>query len=184
MQNQNTFFVCRKPVMSGVSHSAAFDRANSSAKLLRVRICTCHWPWSQLKTHRFLCKNHRLEKANDGTGFKKPDKLTININIIQHDTSSAKSPMNTSRSPCFTPPGHRVLAVALDNISWLSVKCGLKTMLKETVLLPGTPGTSGPAGLRFRSQGWMKSTSLADPTGTGDFHAQSRHGHHVTDYGL
>ena len=31
---------------------------------------------------------------------------------------------------------------------------------------PGTPGTSGPAGLRFRSQGWMKSTSLADPTGT------------------
>jgi len=31
---------------------------------------------------------------------------------------------------------------------------------------PGTPGTSGPAGLRFRSQGWVKSTSLADPTGT------------------
>ena len=99
MQYQKYLVCMPKPVMSGVSHSAAFDRANSSAKLLRVRICTCHWPWSQLKTHRFQCKNHRLEKANDGTGFKKPDKLTINISIIQHDTSSAKSPMNTSRSP-------------------------------------------------------------------------------------
>ena len=136
MQNQNTLFVCRKPVMSGVSHSAAFDRANSSAKLLRVRICTCHWPWSQLKTHRFLCKNHRLEKANDGTGFKKPDKTyhkhehyTTWYLFSKISNEHFKVPLlHTSRSPRVGSGPWQL------KISWLSVKSGLKTMERNSVV--------------------------------------------------
>ena len=128
--------------MSGASHSAAFDRANSSAKLLRVRIWTCHWPWSQLKTHRFQCKNHRLEKANDGTGFKKPYKLTINYKHKHHTTWYFFSKISNEhfKVPCFTPPGHRVLAVALDN--WRYPGCQSNPdwrLWKETVGLLAEP---------------------------------------------